>query len=172
MAGDEALVRRVDTLEKAVASLVRALQKDPDEPVVSALDEQPPGAVVDLLDWLAAVYLRFDGAALAPCFAWHEGVIEELHVLRGAHAAVWASKDWLRISDWMCRIRPDVVRRIHEALKGCDINQHRPTPAEPAVPLAGALAPIAEARAIGKPAPEPTDHQVEQARRLTTRTRS
>jgi hypothetical protein len=172
-AGVERLTRRVatlatdqETLAQAVAALART---KPTQPLVPTLDQQPEAAVVDLLDWLQGVYLQYDGATLAPCWAYHPGVVEELAWLRGAHQVVYAARDWLRVGDWHDRMRPGVVKRIQEALKSCDIANHCPTPEGPTVPLSDALAPIAAARAARTPIPAPTAAQAEQARQITTR---
>lgn len=174
-AGIERVTRRLDTvttkqdtLTKAVAQLVRAQEPDEREPLVPSLDNQPPAAVVDLLDWLERIYLAYDGATLGACWCWHPGVVEELTWLRGAHQAVYATRDWVRVGDWHDRMRPGVVRRVSDTLRACHIDDHRPTPAGPTVPLADALGPIAAARATEDPVPAPTDEQTERARQLST----
>jgi hypothetical protein len=175
-AGVQRLTRRLDafgdkqeTLAKVVAELARAGGQP--EPLPCSLDGQTAGAVEDLLDWIAGVYLQYDSAALPPCVWWHPGAVEELTVLRHIHQTVYASGDWLRIGDFHERYRPGVVRRINEALKSCDIVKHIPATETRTVPLSEALAPIAEARANNTAIPAPTAAQAAKARDLTTRKR-
>jgi len=161
----------IASLNRAVAALVRAQSPDEKQPITPSLISQPDAAVIDLLDWLAAVYLRYHDGALAPCWAWHPGLVEELTWLRGAHQAVYASRNFLAIGDWHDRYRPGVARRVSAELRACDIGRHTPAIPDPVVPLADALAPIAAARANGAPVPEPTPEQRAHAQQFTTRTR-
>jgi hypothetical protein len=172
--GLERAARRLDRLEgahRALADAVAGLAdpgKSPD-PGTPTLEGAPEAAVVDLLDWLADVYLAYDGATLAPCWAWHPGVVEELAVLRGIHRAIYAEGDWLRLGDWHDRYRPGVVRRVSQALAACDITQHQGACLPRTVPLSDALGPIYAARAAKTPIPVPTDEQATRARAFSTR---
>jgi hypothetical protein len=158
-------------LGQAVAALTPPAAR---EPVTPTLDGAPEAAVVDLLDWLAEVYLAYDGSTLAPCWPWHPGVVEELAVLRGIHRVIYAEPDWLRLGDWHDRYRPGVVRRVAAALGGCDIGRHVDTliPGTRTVPLGDALGPIYTARANKAPIPAPSDAQVVLAKALSSRTKS
>jgi hypothetical protein len=164
--GDE-----LQALGQAVAALTPPAAR---EPVTPTLDGAPEAAVVDLLDWLAEVYLQYDGSTLAPCWAWHPGVVEELAVLRGIHRVIYAEPDWLRLGDWHDRYRPGVVRRVGAALAACDISRHADTliPGTRTVPLGDALGPIYTARANKAPIPAPSDAQAALARALSSRTKS
>jgi hypothetical protein len=172
--GLERAARRLGKLEddhRALAEVVAGLTQPggaADSPKPT-LEGAPEAAVVDLLDWLADVYLAYDGATLAPCWAWHPGLVEELAVLRGIHRAIYAEGDWLRLGDWHDRYRPGVVRRVSQALAACDITQHHNDQAR-TVPLSDALGPIYAARAAHAPIPAPTDAQAARARALSTRT--
>lgn len=154
------------TLAQGVAQLTKEAAG---QPLTPTLDGAPEAAVVDLLDWIADVYLAYDGAVLAPCWAYHPGIVEELTWLRGVHQLVYQSADLLRIGDWHDRYRPGVVRRVLTATTTCDITKHLAGD-RPVVPLAATLGPIAAARAARTAIPAPTAEQIEQARRLTTRT--
>jgi hypothetical protein len=175
-AGLERAARRLGKLEgdhRALADVVAGLA-DPGEspdPGTATLEQLPDAAVDDLLDWLAEVYLAYDGATLAPCWAWHPGVVEELAVLRGIHRVIYAETDWLRLGDWHDRYRPGVVRRVGQALAACDITQHYGDQAR-TVPLSDALGPIYAARAAKTPIPAPSDEQTARARQLSSRTRA
>lgn len=177
-AGLDRVTRRVTQLgaeQRALGEAVAALTPPAArEPVTPTLDGAPEAAVVDLLDWLGEVYLAYDGSTLAPCWAWHPGVVEELAVLRGIHRVIYAEPDWLRLGDWHDRYRPGVVRRIALALAGCDISRHADVliPGTRTVPLGDALGPIYTARANKAPIPAPSDAQVALARALSSRTKS
>lgn len=166
------LTADVNTLNRAVAALGRAQQPDEREPLIPTLVEHPDAAVIDLLDWLAVVYLRYRGSTLAPCWAWHPEVVEELSWLRGLHQAVCASRIVRDLGDWHDRYRPGVVRRVSDYLAGCHIEKHLDPPAEVTVPLGEALGPIAAARADNTPIPAPSHAQIATARTLTTRART
>jgi hypothetical protein len=123
-----------------------------------------------LVPWVEVVYLRYPGAALPACWAWHPWVIEELWWLRGAHVEAYSSKRpaWGKAGDWHDRQRPGVVRRIKEELGTCALELHQPGGSEEprafAAPLARHLEQIADAwTSTGLPA-EPTPEQVEEAK--------
>jgi hypothetical protein len=157
---------RLADLERAVAGLIKALAGTKAVPLTPSIEKLSPASAVDLLDWLERIYLHYPGTELAPCWAWHPDVIEELNVLRLAHAVVYATGDILLVQDWHDRRRPGVTRRAYVSLDGCDVNKHMP-PLGPTVPLSGSLEYIAAAKAEGKPTPRPTAAQVEEARRIT-----
>ena len=125
-----------------------------------------------LAQWLAAVYLRFPGAELRECWAWHADVVQELwwlrHAWRDAHAGEKPS--WMKVGDWHDRQRPGVVKRITAALKSCGLDRHTP-PGEtgPVVPLVDALPHVVTAwtstnRAAWPATPTPA--QLAEAQRL------
>jgi hypothetical protein len=185
-------VGELDTLVRQLAADITALTRhlgggspepgepgDPDgekpepSPAVRAwlLADDPERAAADLADlvgWLHRVYLRYHGATLPSCWLWHAGVIEELWWLRCAHTEAYhpSTGSWLRIGDWHDRQRPNTVKRIAAATRGCELDLHMPgaqnghPPAE--VPLAGAASAIATAWiATGRDQapPEPTPAQ-------------
>ncbi len=134
--------------------------------------EDPAGAHEDLaalVEWLDRVYLCYPGAALPSCWAWHPAVIEELAWLRGAHTAAYTGQEasWTRAGDWHDRMRPGVVRRIHEAVGGCELAQHAQggeqadPPARVALP--GSVAQIAGTWATAARSPEPSAEQLREA---------
>ena len=176
-AGLERVSRRLGAVDTAVhqlaADVARLTDREPAEPVPCPLLDPAGLDTAGLLGWLDQVYVQYDGAALPACWAWHPGVVAELAWLWLAHEAAHATADPCRVGDWHDRYRPGVVRRVHDALKGCDVAEHAPGRAhdqdQPAVPLTGALAPAQAARATGAPAPHPTAEQVAQARRVGTR---
>jgi len=202
--GVERLTRRVDELSAAARRvgelevLVQQLAADVAALVATvgagAEDDGPPRVrswllaadsararddVADLTDWLGAVYLRYPGAVLPSCWLWHPAVVEELWWLRNAHATAYGSHGaWPAVADWHDRMRPGVVRRIRDALGGCELALHcaggeaaRPAPA---VPLADAATLIADAWTTDHGTPlEPTEQQLteaEQHDRALTRT--
>jgi len=164
-----------------VASLARLLAPPPGDDaegtpagaVRSWLGAQDPaGARADLTDlarWLAAVYLRYGGAALPSCWAWHPAVVEELWWLRNAHRAAYEGEDasWARVADWHDRARPGVVARVREAAGECDLSRHVTGGAAlrgaPVVALAGATDRIAEHWTTTRQTPEPTPEQLTEA---------
>jgi len=203
--GVERLTRRVDELSAAARRvgeleiLVQQLAADVATLVATvgapAEDDGPPRVrpwllaadpacarddVADLTEWLGAVYLRYPGAALPSCWLWHPAVVEELWWLRNAHATAYGSHGaWSAVADWHDRMRPGVVRRLRDAIGGCELALHvagaeaaRPAPA---VPLADAANPIADAWTTEHAAaPEPTEQQLTDAEthdRALTRTR-
>lgn len=122
----------------------------------------------ELVDWLAAVYLRFtDGATHLPeCWAWHPEVVEELLWLMHAWAEAYHPErgTWARVGDWHDRQRLGVVRRVRAAAGACSFERHidRPgwdtlTGAAPTVPGTDALPSLAEWWATRREgsAPEP-----------------
>ena len=139
----------------------------------SWLDTDDPATardmLTDLADWLAAVYLRYPGATLPSCWAWHPCVVEELWWLRQAHHAAFAGPRacWRDVADWHDRLRPGVVRRLTGISNGCDLALHAPgarqAPVPPSVPLAAAIDPVAERWATERSAPEPTAAQLAEA---------
>ena len=185
----ERLARRVDNgellvrqLAADVAALARVLQPPPEDG-----EDDGPGAgavrswllcedaaqartdLADLVEWLAAVYLRYPGAALPSCWAWHPAVVEELWWLRQAHRAAYEAEgaSWRDAGDWHDRQRPGVVKRIGAAIGGCDLARHaangdRRGTARP-VPLAGAADQIATTWTEHRTAPEPTPEQTHEA---------
>jgi len=113
------------------------------------------------------VYLRYaDAARLLPeCWLWHPEVVEELLWLMYAWHAAYRDDDATvqRAGDWHDRYRPGVVRRIQELARHCSVENHLPRDGQPAgsrpvVPLAEALAPIADwwATRRGETPPQPT----------------
>ncbi len=134
--------------------------------------EAAGGLLADLTAWMSDVYLRYGDAyeALPECWLWHPEVTEELVWLMQAWLAAYESDTAsIRLAaDWHDRLRPGVVRRIKDSYaKACSLDHHVGPRAKPApvVPVADA------ADAIGawwadhrdRPAPEPTDEQVDAA---------
>ena len=171
----------VQQLAADVTALTRVVG-DPDEPDPDAaagavgswlLADDPDRARADLTDlvqWLAAVYLRYPGAALPSCWAWHPAVVEELWWLRQAHRAAYEGEgaSWRDAGDWHDRQRPGVVKRIRAAIGGCDLARHavngdRRAAARPVVPLAGAADQIATTWTEHRTAPDPTPEQTHEA---------
>lgn len=122
--------------------------------------------LVNLVQWLDRVYLRFPDAVLPSCWIWHPSVVEELLWLRrswteaftGSTAAVF------RVADWHDRQRPGVVARIRALNDGvCSLDQHAPgaeqdrrPPTTPAVDAVPAIAGWWTARP-GEPPPHPSE---------------
>ena len=186
----ERVARRVDNVELLVrqlaadvAGLARVLEPPPED---GEDDDTGAGAVrswllsedaaqartdlADLMTWLAAVYLRYHGAALPSCWEWHPAVIEELWWLRQAHRAAFEGEgaSWRDAGDWHDRQRPGVVKRIVAAIGGCDLARHavngdRRAAAQPVAPLAGAADQIATTWTEHRTAPEPTPEQTHEA---------
>jgi len=178
----ELLVRQ---LAADVAGLAAVLQPPPEVGADGGDDGPGAGAVrswllgVDaaqaradlagLVEWLAAVYLRYPDAALPSCWAWHPAVVEELWWLRNAHRGAYEGEgaSWRDAGDWHDRARPGVVKRIRAAIGGCDLARHavngdRRGVARP-VPLAGAADQIATTWTEHRTAPEPTPEQTHEA---------
>jgi hypothetical protein len=96
-----------------------------------------------LVPWLDQTYLRYCGAELPACWAWHPDVVEELWWLRGAWLDAYTGQhaSWAAIGTWHEHHRPGVVRRISELR--CQISAHvaEAGPGHPRlyVPLASAI---------------------------------
>ncbi|WP_219418585.1 hypothetical protein [Pseudonocardia nigra] len=125
--------------------------------------------LADLVEWLDRVYLRYPGSELGACWLWHPHVIEELWWLRRAHAEAYGpdTGSWLRVGDWHDRQRPNVVRRVRDALGKCDLSLHAPGRQHghaPAVaPLVAHAARIAVEWAATSTRSEPTAAQLAEA---------
>lgn len=130
------LARSVTQLGETVAGLSKtviglARKQRAEQATVSWLDwqDRPGGPTLqavaeDLARWLARVYLRYPGARLPSCWAWHPAVVEELLWLRQAHAeALATSGDKLGV--WHDRARPGVVQRVARYLDDCELSRHR-----------------------------------------------
>lgn len=124
-----------------------------------------------LLPWLDGTYLRYAGAELPACWAWHPDVVEELWWLRNTWLAAYTGEDasWSAIGTWHERHRPGVVQRISELR--CQIRAHV-TEADPThprlyVPLADAIPRIAGAWATPErqdwPGAAPTGDDIDAA---------
>lgn len=119
-----------------------------------------------LVDWLAAVFLRFPDAVLPSCWAWHPHVVEELRWLRATHAAAFDPQrgSWARVAEWHDRHRPGVARRVAAAVGGCELALHAPggKAAGPprAVPLADDAVDVTAAWAATGRTPAPTSAQL------------
>lgn len=175
--------RRIDEVEKnlrglvdAVALLARPAPGGP--PVTSWLDPGGPAnparpvlgpddvarMLDDLAGWLARVYLRYEGAALPTCWAWHPDVVEELLWLRGAHADAYEGRmaSWQRAGDWHDRQRPGVVKRLRAVADSCELDRHRDGQDRarvgviPPVPMADHLSQLAAAWVNGARTPDVT----------------
>jgi hypothetical protein len=151
-----------DDAADAVAGAVRSwlLAEDPD---------RARGDLADLVEWLAAVYLRYPGAALPSCWLWHPAVVEELWWLRHAHRAAYTGEgaSWRDAGDWHDRQRPGVVKRVGAAVGDCELARHAGEAAwggsGRGVPLAGAADRIAQTWTTTNTSPTPTDEQITEA---------
>ncbi len=84
------------------------------------------GILFALEEWLSAVYVHYPEGELRDCWRRHGAVVEELLVLRDAHAAAWSGETGSPAArlDWHGRYRPDVTRRVNEMLDKCGIETH------------------------------------------------
>ena len=171
----------VQQLAADVTALTRVVG-DPDEPDPDAAagavrswlladdPEQARGDLADLVEWLGSAYLRYPGAALPSCWAWHPAVVEELWWLRNAHRAAYEgeSASWRDVADWHDRQRPGVVKRVSGAVGDCELARHAAGGAwdgsgRGVVPLAGAADRIAQTWTATNTSPTPTDEQITEA---------
>lgn len=135
----------------------------PVDPPARLDTDEAIGCLDELAAWLAEVYLRYPGADLPSCWAWHPAVVEELWWLRGAHIEVYTGKGstWAKVGDWHDRQRPGVVKRIAGWISTCDLSRHnhpdgdRRDRGTPAVPLAVHLPLVAERWSQDREAPRP-----------------
>lgn len=187
----ERTIRRVGKLESLlrdlagdVASLARPGAAEPGD--AGEEDEAPrvrswlliddPGdareVLGDLASWLDAVYLRYAGAALPACWAWHPDVVEELLCLRQAHADAFTASGGSvqRAADWHDRIRPHAVERIAKAHGRCELALHAAghEQARPprTAPFTSALGDLADAWTTARTSLAPTTRQLDEADRL------
>lgn len=125
----------------------------PPDPAARITEQDATAHLDELAGWLAEVYLRFPGADLPSCWAWHPAVVEELWWLRGAHIDAYTGKagSWAKVGDWHDRFRPGVVRRVTGWIGTCELARHdhgrgdRADQGVPAVPLAVHLPDVAGA---------------------------
>ena len=175
----EALTGQLDLMLRQLAADVALLVPTPDDvdeslPLVRswlAADDpaQASADLADLIDWIDAVYVRYPGGALPSCWLWHPAVVEELWWLRHTHHGAYHGPGacWRDVADWHDRHRPGVTRRITAALADCELSRHLPSgdrhrPAAP-VPLAAAVAQVAEHWATHRNTPDPTQQQLTEA---------
>jgi hypothetical protein len=128
--------------------------------------------LIDLVEWLDAVYLRYPDASLPACWMWHPTVVEELLWLRHAHAAAYIGSGWAaRAGEWHDRHRPGVVSRLAKAVSACGLQRHMPggqRDTKPqAAPLAGHLDGIAAAWTTTGLPPAPSQEQLRDAQAYT-----
>jgi hypothetical protein len=164
------LVRNANDITTLVT---RAEKQDKGAPLRSWLLADDVGQAVadleDLTGWLGRVYLRYPGAELPSCWAWHPGVVEELWWLRQAHREAYApaTHSVTKAGDWHDRSRPGVVARLAVVARDCDLSRHAEEGDRiqdpPMVPLAGEAARLATHWVKGG-TPLPTPDQLEQAR--------
>lgn len=169
----------VQDLAAGVAALAPAEDADEQEPrwLPSWLTVDDPqiagGMLADLTEWLGAVYQHYHGAALPSCWLWHPAVVEELWWLRQAHRGAYEGRDanWRDVGDWHDRQRPGVVRRVRDAIGGCELARHvqggdRAWRRDPAtVPLAAHSEQVAQQWATRGGPPEPSQDQLDDAAR-------
>ncbi|MEU6643209.1 hypothetical protein ABZ863_11725 [Saccharomonospora sp. NPDC046836] len=172
-----ALSRQIDDLARVVRDLAasQAAGGPSAQGAPSWLDlPADPGAVrsvlEDLTGWMREVFLRYTDAAqhLPECWLWHPDVVEELLWLMYAWLAAYRDEKATvaRAGDWHDRYRPGVVRRIKALAGNCSLENHQPRgnrhTSGPVVPLAEAMAPIAEWWATRRDEipPEPDDDQL------------
>ncbi len=130
-----------------------------------------------LVRWVGGVYLRYsDARGLPECWLWHPDVVEELLWLHNAWLAAYdPDASTSAVGDWHDRQRPGVVRRIKQYAGTCALEAHLPgaerhtgaheAPTADAVPVIAAWWALARDR----PAPAPSDEQLDAARRPTAR---
>jgi hypothetical protein len=134
-------VRRLDRLDGDVADLAHRVVTLADRLGEPAEASKPPvlrswllvddpdlaaEALADLTSWLWRVYLWYPDTWLASCWLWHPEVVEELWVLRLAHADAFDPDTGtpMRMSDWHDRQRPGVTTRVRGVLGKCELSRH------------------------------------------------
>jgi len=140
------------------------------------LPTDPPdialAVLTELTRWMEVVYLRYADAAqsLPECWLWHPDVVEELLWLMHAWCAAYQDENALvsLAADWHDRYRPGVVRRINAAAGRCSLEAHQPRDDHPDPDSGSPVVPVAEAMALiadwwathrSNPAPSPNpDH--------------
>jgi hypothetical protein len=168
--GFEALLTQLAT---DVGTLIARSDTDKDTTPRSWLlaqdQEQAAADLEDLTGWLARVYLRYPGAVLPSCWAWHPAVVEELWWLRQAHREAYAptTRSVTKAGDWHDRSRPGVITRLQKIARDCDLTRHTDdgdrVQDPPQVPLADQAGWIATHWVNGG-TPLPTVAQLEAAR--------
>lgn len=174
----EELARRVEMLRELLEKLAEDFTRVVKSPAVAAQSwllvddaEDARGMLADLLAWLDSVYLRYPGAALRECWAYHPAVVEELLALKGAHGEALGGLGWgTRSVQWHNMYRPAVVARIHSMIGTCDLSRHvSPGQSPLTAPGAAHLDPIAEHWVTHGVPPEPTEQERQQAREYSDR---
>lgn len=138
-----------------------------DEPELARED------LLDLVEWLDRVYLKYPDVGLSTCWLWHPDVVEELLWLRGAHADAYTGKSasWTKAGDWHDRLRPGAVKRIKQVLDSCELGLHvktdrRVAQPQPTAPMTEYLTEIANAHTTTGRPPRPTDQQLKEAEEI------
>jgi hypothetical protein len=126
--------------------------------------------LTDLVEWLDKVFLRYPGTELPSCWLWHPAVIEELLWLRAYHAQAYGPQGNPTAQGmWHDQSLPRLVERIRKYLGSCSLQDHKPggqAAKDPAAaPLAGHIGAIVESWTTTGLPPEPSDEQLEDARR-------
>ncbi|MQA15589.1 MAG: hypothetical protein GEV09_15915 [Pseudonocardiaceae bacterium] len=169
----DALVRQLAEDITALAPADNSDGDDQPEGLASWLAADDPGQaralLADLASWLGRVYLRYPGAALPSCWAWHPAVVEELWWLRNAHHDAYHGRSacWREVGDWHDRMRPGVAARIRKAIGDCELSRHTPggdrCQPTPGAPLRSAADRVAEHWTTHHATPEPTEQQLHEA---------
>ena len=127
------------------------------------------GMLDELVGWVDAVYLRFEGAALPSCWLRHPDLVEELLALAGAWVDAYEGpkRSWKAVCDWMA-VRRRFVSDLG-LLEICEVEEHQEghkadRPAKTA-PLRSQIEPIAHAWATSKTLPPVTEDEIDQAKR-------
>ena len=132
-------------------------------------DSAAVGMLDELVGWVDAVYLRFEGAALPSCWLRHLDLVEELVALRGGWVDAYEGpkRSWKAVGDWLDR-RPRVVQRLAD-LEVCEVEEHQPGHKRdrpvPKAPLRSQIEPTVHAWALTKSLPPVTQEELDQAMR-------
>lgn len=174
----EELTHRVEILREALEGLAGEVTRLLKSPTVNAQSwllvdnvDEARDMVGDLIPWLDAVYLRFEGVRLPDCWTRHPSIVEELLALRGAHAEALGGLGWgTRMVTWLNVYRPQVVARIESKIGGCGLSRHVSAGPPPlTAPGAAYLDAIAEHWVTHGVTPAPTEQELQQAREYSDR---
>jgi hypothetical protein len=90
--------------------------------------EQARALLVDLVEWVTDVYVRYlRGTELPGCWPFHGDAVAELVALRDGWQAAYHGKHAspAAVLDWHDRWRPGTAKRVDAIMRGCSLTQHQ-----------------------------------------------
>lgn len=165
------LWRALRHLDDGLTALLAPATKEGSSAWLLQVGEEPEKLaerLAGLVEWLDKVFVRYPGSELSNCWLWHPWIVEELLWLRAYHAQAYGPQGNPTAQGmWHDQSLPRLLERIRK--HPCDLSKHVPAgqaAKDPvAAPLAGHINAVAAAWTTTGLPPEPTDEQLEDARK-------